>query len=70
MKASVNEIASKLIERKGLSKKQAAAFVNDMFDIIQRGLEEDKAVKVKGFGTFKIISMDDREEIDVNTSVC
>ena len=67
MKASVNEIASKLIERKGLSKKQAAAFVNDMFDIIQRGLEEEDTVKVKGLGIFKIISMDDREEIDVNT---
>ena len=67
MKASVNEIASKLIERKGLSKKQAAAFVNDMFDIIQRGLEEEDTVKVKGLGIFKIISMDDREEIDGST---
>ena len=66
-KISVNELAAKLIERKGLSKKQAAAFVNEMFDIIQRGLETDKAVKVKGFGTFKIINVDDRESINVNT---
>ena len=66
-KISVNELATKLIDRKGLSKKQAAAFVNEMFDIIQRGLEQDKAVKVKGFGTFKIISVDDRESINVNT---
>ena len=33
-KVSVNEIATKLIDSKGLSKKQAASFVNDMFDII------------------------------------
>ena len=66
-KVSVNEIAAKLIERKDLSKRQATAFVNDMFDIIQSGLEKDKAVKVKGFGTFKIISVDDRESINVNT---
>lgn len=66
-KISVNELATKLIDRNGLSKKQAASFVNDMFDIIQRGLEQDKAVKVKGFGTFKIISVDDRESINVNT---
>jgi len=38
-KISVNELATKLIDRKGLSKKQAASFVNDMFDIIQKGLE-------------------------------
>ncbi len=66
-KVSVNELATKLIDSKGLSKKQAASFVNDMFDIIQKGLETDKAVKVKGFGTFKIISVDDRESINVNT---
>ncbi len=66
-KISVNELATKLIDRKGLSKKHAVSFVNDMFDIIQRGLEQDKAVKVKGFGTFKIINVDDRESINVNT---
>lgn len=66
-KISVNELATKLIDRKGLSKKQAASFVNDMFDIIQKGLEQDKIMKVKGFGTFKIISVDDRESINVNT---
>ena len=66
-KVSVNELATKLIDRKGLSKKHAVSFVNDMFDIIQKGLEQDKAVKVKGFGTFKIINVDDRESINVNT---
>ena len=66
-KISVNELATKLIDRKGLSKKQAASFVNDMFDIIQKGLEQDKIMKVKGFGSFKIISVDDRESINVNT---
>ena len=66
-KISVNELATKLIDRKGLSKKHAVSFVNDMFDIIQKGLEQDKAVKVKGFGTFKIINVDDRESINVNT---
>ena len=66
-KISVNELAAKLIDRKGLSKKQSAAFVNDMFYLIQKGLEKDKSVKIKGFGTFKIITVDDRESINVNT---
>jgi len=66
-KVAVNDLATRLIDSKGLSKKQAASFVNGMFDIIQKGLEKDKAVKVKGLGTFKIISVDDRESINVNT---
>jgi nucleoid DNA-binding protein len=66
-KISINELAEKLTERKGLSKKEAAAFVNEMFYLIQKGMGEDSAVKVKGLGTFKLIDVDDRESINVNT---
>jgi hypothetical protein len=38
-----------------------------MFDIIQTNLEKDKVVKIKGLGTFKIIDVDDRESVNVNT---
>ena len=38
-----------------------------MFDIIQQSLEQDKLVKIKGLGTFKIIDVDDRESVNVNT---
>ena len=42
-------------------------FVNELFFLIQKSLDEDKIVKVKGLGTFKIIDVDDRESVDVNT---
>ena len=65
-KISINELAAVLIERKNLKKKSASAFVNELFYLIQKGLGEDKIVKVKGLGTFKIIDVDDRESVNVN----
>lgn len=65
-KISINELAGVLIERKNLKKKSASAFVNELFYLIQKGLGEDKIVKVKGLGTFKIIDVDDRESVNVN----
>lgn len=66
-KISNNELASVLINRKGLSRKNAARFVNEMFNVIRQGLQNERLVKVKGLGTFKIIDVDDRESVNVNT---
>jgi nucleoid DNA-binding protein len=66
-KITIQDIAKTLIERNGLSKKEASTFVNAMFDIIKQALERDRIVKVKGFGTFKIIDVDARESVNVNT---
>ena len=66
-KITIQDLASVLISRHGLSKKDAAAFIGAMFDIIQKNLETDKLVKIKGLGTFKIIDVDDRESVNVNT---
>ena len=66
-KITIQEIASKLISQNGLSKKEATLFVNMMFDLIREALERDKTVKVKGLGTFKIIDVESRESVNVNT---
>lgn len=66
-KMTIQDIAKTLIDHNGLSKKDASAFVNAMFDVIQQALERDRIVKVKGFGTFKIIDVDARESVNVNT---
>lgn len=66
-KISIQDLASVLVERRHLSKKEASMFVNELFFLIQKSLDEDKIVKVKGLGTFKIIDVDDRESVDVNT---
>ena len=66
-KITIQEIANKLTAQNGLSKKEATLFTNMMFDLIREALERDKLVKVKGLGTFKIIDVDSRESVNVNT---
>ena len=66
-KISLIELAAVLSKRYGVNKKDATVFVTQMFDIIQQSLEQDKLVKIKGLGTFKIIDVDDRESVNVNT---
>ena len=66
-KITIQDVATKLIVQNGLSKKEATRFANKMFDLIREALEEEKIVKVKGLGTFKIIDVDSRESVNVNT---
>ena len=66
-KISIQELANVLIEKKRMNKRDASLFVSAMFDIVQQRLETDKLVKVKGLGTFKIIDVEDRESVNVNT---
>ena len=66
-KITIQEISAKLVAQNGLSKKEATRFVNKMFDLIRDALERDMTVKVKGLGTFKIIDVDSRESVNVNT---
>jgi nucleoid DNA-binding protein len=66
-KISIQELANVLIEKQQMNKRDASEFVSAMFEIIQQHLETDKSVKVKGLGTFKIIDVEDRESVNVNT---
>jgi len=66
-KVTIQDIAVKLVAQNGLSRKEATLFVNMMFDMIRDIVERDKLVKVKGLGTFKIIDVDSRESVNVNT---
>ena len=66
-KFTITELAEVLIRKNGLSENEAQAFVAAIFDIVKEGLDTDKIVKVKGFGTFKIIEVDPRESVNVNT---
>lgn len=56
-----------LAEKHGMSKKNADSFVKEFFQLIEEALEKDKYVKVKGLGTFKLIDVESRESVNVNT---
>lgn len=66
-KTTIKELALSLSEKHDLSKADAERFVATIFEIINDGLEDDKLVKVKGLGAFKIIGVAARKSVDVNT---
>lgn len=66
-KVLIQDLADGLVLRRGLPKKDADVFVRSVFEIIGEYLLTDKIVKVKGLGTFKLVTVDSRESVDVNT---
>ena len=56
-----------LTSKMGLEVAEAEAFITAMFKVVNEGLKEDKLVKIKGLGTFKLTKVSARESIDVNT---
>ncbi|MCR4765347.1 MAG: HU family DNA-binding protein [Bacteroidaceae bacterium] len=66
-KLNIQNLSDELAESYGMNKKNAEAFVKEFFSLIEDGLERDKYIKIKGFGTFKLIDVDSRESINVNT---
>ena len=50
-----------------LDKKTCEAFARILFEVVEEALLSDKFVKVKGFGTFKLVAVSDRESVNINT---
>lgn len=66
-KLTVQDLAKSLAGKSGLVQRDASLFASEVFAVILQGLEKDGQVKVKGLGTFKIISVEARESISVRT---
>src|SRR3712207_2160620 len=62
-----NDLVQDLVKVHKLTKEEAERFVNLLFELLDEGLSNDRLVKVKGLGTFKVTSVSARESIDVNT---
>jgi nucleoid DNA-binding protein/nucleoid-associated protein YgaU len=66
-KINLSQLADLMSEAGGMSKVASEQFVKNFFDIISQGVLDEGIVKVKGFGTFKLLQMEDRESVNVNT---
>ena len=66
-KINLSQLADLLSQAGGMSKAASEQFVKSFFDIISQSVLEDGIVKVKGLGTFKLMQMEDRESVNVNT---
>ena len=66
-KINLSQLADLMSEAGGMSKVASEQFVKNFFDIISKGVLDEGIVKVKGFGTFKLLQMENRESVNVNT---
>ena len=66
-KIFLSELSAVLAEKHGIDRRTAQRFVTSVVSVVQSGLEADRIVKIKGLGTFKIIDVEARESVNVNT---
>ena len=64
---TIQNLIEMLAERHDMDKQDAESFVKEFFQLIEEALETDKYVKVKGLGTFKLINVESRESVSINT---
>ena len=66
-KSSLSVLAKAVASKRGLTQAEAERFIATMFEVAGAGIQEDKLLKMKWLGTFKITSGKERESVDVNT---
>jgi nucleoid DNA-binding protein/LysM repeat protein len=66
-KFSIMDLVDSFSSENQIPKDKIESFVKNFFQLIKEGLEKDNYVKIKGFGTFKVIDIEPRESVNVNT---
>lgn len=64
---TIKDIVELLVQKHQLDAHSAEVFMNAVVETIHEGLKNDRVVKIKGFGTFKLTAVRERESINVNT---
>lgn len=65
--ATIKDIAKLLVEKHKMSMAIADDFLQNVVEVINDGLLQDRIVKIKGFGTFKLQEVKERSSVNVNT---
>jgi nucleoid DNA-binding protein len=64
---SLNDIARILSEKTGIELPGAGKFIDELISLINEGIRQDRLVKVRGLGVFKVLLVKERESIHVST---
>ncbi len=64
---TIQDLAGLLAERTGRNRRDSELFLREFVAVVSEGVFTDRIAKVKGFGTFKIVLVEKRESIHVNT---
>ena len=66
-KLNTTDLSAGVSKRCGLDLKSSQSFVQELFRLIAEALTTDKLVKVRGLGTFKLLTVEERESVDVRS---
>ncbi len=61
------EIVSNIAESTGLTKKEVATVVNNFFAEVKKALAAKEHIEIRGFGTFKVVSRNQRKARNPHT---
>ena len=64
---SLQDLIDLLAKKQEMTKKDAEAFLRELVAIITENIEANESVKIKDFGTFKLVKVNARKSVDVNT---
>lgn len=64
-KISLSSLAASLAQLSGKSRKFCEDFLKEFFKLIRETLEAGESLRIKGFGTFKIVEVDSRSGVNV-----
>lgn len=61
------DLSAPLATRAGIEESVAARYINALFETIEEALTTDRYAKVRALGTFKIITVSERESVNIST---
>ncbi len=64
---SLQDLIDLLAKKQDLTKKDAETFLRELFTVVSETIEQNESIKIKDFGTFKLVKVNARKSVDVNT---
>ena len=64
---SLQDLIDLLAKKQEITKKEAEVFLRELIAVISETIESNESVKIMDFGTFKLVKVNARKSVDVNT---
>ncbi|HML65512.1 MAG TPA: HU family DNA-binding protein [Dysgonomonas sp.] len=64
---SLQDLIDLLAKKQEITKKEAEVFLRELIAVISETIESNESLKIKDFGTFKLVKVNARKSVDVNT---
>lgn len=64
---NLQDLTDLLSKKQNLTKKESELFLRELVVVISENIEKKESVKIKDFGVFKLVKVNARKSVDVNT---